>query len=172
MPFVSPALKYYFLLLKQHSQKIVTEVERSPEVLQSALCLLCSETSDIGDSVKFSVGLLLGNLTPLLSGSAEAKAVFSPFAKASADNHSHFTEPLSTLNPLVVSPPRNNSQGELEFPLQQTYFTFDQLPEAYQPSKVNSDPQVRSLMHMMSSFFSNSGSDGTLFTAKDSVTRG
>ena len=151
----------------------MTEVERSPEVLQSALCLLCSETSDIGDSVKFSVGLLLGNLTPLLSGSAEAKAVFSPFAKASADNHSHFTEPLSTtLNPLAVSPPRNNSQGELEFPLQQSYFTFDQLPETYQPSKVNSDPQVRSLMHMMSSFFSNSGSDGTLFTAKDSVTRG
>ena len=149
MPFVSPALKYYFLLLKQHSQKIVSEVERSPEVLQSALCLLCSETSDIGDSVKFSVGLLLGNLTPLLSGSAEAKAVFSPFAKASTDNHAHFTEPLSTLNPLVVSPPRSNSQGELEFPLQQTYFTFDQLPEAYQPSKVNSEPQVRWLMHLL-----------------------
>ena len=134
----------------------MTEVERSPEVLQSALCLLCSETSDIGDSVKCSLGLLLGTLTPLLS--AEAKAVFSPFAKASADNHAHFTEPLSTaLNPLAVSPPRSNSQGELDFPLQQTYFTFDQLPEAYQPSKVNSEPQVRSLMHMMSSFFSNSG---------------
>ena len=152
----------------------MTEVERSPEVLQSALCLLCSETSDIGDSVKFSVGLLLGNLTPLLSGSAEAKAVFSPFAKASADNHSHFTEPLSTaLNPLVVSPPRNNSQGELEFPLQQTYFTFDQLPEAYQPSKVNSEPQVRSLILCtpdMSLFSSNSGIDCTHLTAKESVT--
>ena len=142
----------------------MTEVERSPEVLQSALCLLCSETSDIGDSVKFSVGLLLGTLTPLLSGSAEAKAVFSPFTKASADNHAHFTEPLSTLNPLVVSPPRSNSQGELEFPLQQTYFTFDQLPEAYQPSKVNSEPQVRSLILCtpdMSLFSSNSGSDCT-----------
>ena len=152
----------------------MTEVERSPEVLQSALCLLCSETSDIGDSVKFSVGLLLGNLTPLLSGSAEAKAVFSPFSiKASSDNHAHFTEPLSTLNPLVVSPPRSNSQGELEFPLQQTYFTFDQLPEAYQPSKVNSEPQVRSLILCtpdMSLFSSNSGIDCTHFTAKESVT--
>ena len=121
----------------------MTEVERSPEVLQSALCLLCSETSDIGDSVKCSVGLLLGNLTPLLK-SAEAKAAFLPLAKASADNHSQSTEPLSLLLN-QVSPLRSNSQGELEFPLEQTYFTFDQLPETYQPSKVNSEPQVRSL---------------------------
>ena len=127
-------------------------MEKSPEILQSALCSI-SEISDKSDTKTLSscVEQLLQSLQERQESLSTSllltlSPIFATSLSSSQNNHSHFTDPLLTSVTAAAAAqnslptPRRNSREEAAaaadgspdlVTAEQAYFTFDSLQDTY-----------------------------------------